>query len=68
MATHVPVKGFLMIIFATLIHQSVKFIALDYIWAAITFATTCIVCTILAYYIGKQKARDNAWVEKIKNK
>lgn len=66
MATHVPVKGFLMVGFAAFLHKSVPFIAKDYLWAAITFAVTCIICAILAYFIGKQKERDHAWVMKKK--
>lgn len=66
MATHVPVKGFLMVGIAALIHQSVTFIANDYFWAAVTFATTSVICSILAVYIRKQKDRDHEWVKRIK--
>lgn len=66
MATHVPLKGVLMVGFAAAIHKSVKFVANDYLCAAIVFSVTCIVCSVLAYYIGKQKERDHAWVERRK--
>lgn len=66
MATHVPLKGVLMVGFAAAIHKSVKFVANDYLCAAIVFSVTCGVCSVLAYYIGKQKERDHAWVERRK--
>ena len=66
MATHVPFKGVLMAAIAAVTHKSIPFVANDYLLAAITFAVTCAVCTILAYYIGKQKERDHAWIEKWK--
>lgn len=66
MATHVPLKGVLMVVFAGAIHKSVRFVANDYLCAAIVFSVTCVVCSILAHYIGKQKERDHAWVERRK--
>lgn len=67
MATHVPIKGILMAGLAAVLHKSVTFVANDYLWAAITFVITCAVCSILAYFIGKQKAKDHAWVERKKS-
>lgn len=68
MATHVPVKGIIMVGIAGLLHKSVGFVSYDYLCCAIVFAVTCAICSVLALLIGKQKQIDHQLIEKLRNK
>lgn len=64
MATHFPIKCVLVAIMAKVLQVSVGYIVNEYITAAIVFAITCTISSILAIYIGKLKVRNHLWVEK----
>lgn len=64
MATHVPIKGVIMAGIAMMIGQNVKFVGNDWICMPVVFVITCAVCSLLSAWIGKQKKRDEQWVER----
>ena len=66
MATHVPVKGIIMIIIARLIGEKVYFVANDWWCLVIVFTITCAICSVLSLIIVKWKKRDEQFVEKWK--
>ena len=68
MATHVPLKGVIMVAVAALIHKSVYFVGNDYICCAFVFAATCAICSVLAIYIGNLKQIDHQRIENWKKK
>ena len=68
MATHVPVKGIIIVILAGLLHKSVVFVSYDYLCCALVFLATCAICSVLAILINKQKQIDHQRVENWKNK
>jgi len=68
MATHVPIKGVIIVAVAKVLHESSKFVVNDYLCAALIFAITCVLSSILAIYIGKQKQKDHEMLERIMNR
>lgn len=58
MATHVPVKGIIMVAIAKAIGKKVGFVGNDWICMPVVFVLTCAVCSVLAVYIGKMKKKD----------
>lgn len=64
MATHVPVKGIIVLIIAKLIGKSESFVTHDWWCLAIVFALTCAICSVLALIIVKWKKKDEQRVEK----
>ncbi len=64
MATHVPVKGIIMIIIAKLIDKNVFYVANDWWCLAIVFMLTCAICSVLSLIIVKLKKNDEKRVEK----
>jgi fucose 4-O-acetylase-like acetyltransferase len=64
MATHVPIKGIIMVGIAKIIGKSVGFVADDWWCMAIVFVLTCAICSLLALWIGKWKKKDEQRVEK----
>lgn len=64
MATHVPIKGFLIVMLGKLINESRQFVVNDYICCAIVFSLTCLICAVLSVYINKQKKKDHLRISK----
>ena len=68
MSTHVPIKGILIVIMATLTHKSNFFIVNDYFYAAIVFAATCALSSLASIIVIKIKKHDEAMVQKMLNR
>lgn len=68
MATHVPVKGVIMVVIATMIGQSVRYVGNDWVCMPLVFILTCAVCSVLSIWIGKMKKRDEQFMESIRLK
>ena len=64
MATHVPLKGVIMVVIAALIGKSVRFVGNDWICMPIVFVLTCAICSVLALLIGKLKKIDERRISK----
>ena len=64
MATHVPVKGIIILIIAKLIGKNEYFVTHDWWCLAIVFALTCAICSVLSLWIAKWKKMDEARVQK----
>lgn len=67
MATHVPVKGIIMTIIATIIGKSVKYVGNDWVCMPVVFVLTCAICSLLAVLIGIMKRNDEKCMLSIKN-
>ena len=68
MATHVPLKGIIMVIIASLIGQTVDFVGNDWVCMPIVFVITCAICSVLALFIGKLKKIDERNMARIRQK
>lgn len=68
MSTHIPIKGILIVIMATLTHKSNSFIVNDYLYAAIVFAATCALSSLASIIVIKIKKHDEAMVQKMLNR
>lgn len=66
MATHIPVKGILMVIISLIIKKNEAFVRNDILCCAIVFAITCAICSIMAIFIGKWKIKDEQRIEALK--
>lgn len=64
MATHVPIKGIIMVGISKLIGKKVGFVADDWWCMAIVFVLTCAICSLLSLWIVKWKKKDEQRVEK----
>lgn len=64
MATHVPVKGIIILVIAKLIVRNEYFVTHDWWCLAIVFALTCAICSVLSLWIAKWKKMDEARVQK----
>lgn len=68
MATHVPIKGVIMVVIAMLIGKSVGFVGNDWICMPIVFVLTCAICSVFAVWIGKLKKVDEKRMERIRQR
>jgi fucose 4-O-acetylase-like acetyltransferase len=64
MATHVPVKGIIILAIAKMIGKNEYFVTHDWWCLAIVFALTCAICSVLSLWIVKWKKMDEARVQK----
>ncbi len=64
MATHVPVKGIIILVIAKMIGKNEYFVTHDWWCLAIVFALTCAICSVLSLWIAKWKKMDEARVQK----
>lgn len=64
MATHVPIKGVLVLLIAKKIGKNEFFVTHDWWCMAIVFALTCAICSVLALIIVRLKKKDEQRVEK----
>lgn len=60
MATHVPVKGIIIIIISKIISKNNYYITHDWWCLAIVFTLTCAICSVLSLWIVKWKKNDEA--------
>ena len=67
MATHVPVKGILIVLMVMLTKKSSTFIVNDYFYAAVVFATTCALSSLSSIIVTKIKKHDEEMMRKIPN-
>lgn len=63
MATHVPVKGIIILIMAKIIGKNEYFVTHDWWCLAVVFALTCAICSVLSLIIVKWKKMDEQRVE-----
>ena len=68
MATHVPVKGLLIIAIAGMIGKSPTYVANDWWCIAIVFVLTCAICSLLSLLIVKWKKRDELFIQNMMRK
>ena len=64
MATHVPVKGIIILLIAKMIDKNEFFVTNDWWCLAIVFTLTCAICSILSLWIAEWKKKDEARVQK----
>ena len=64
MATHVPIKGIIILTIAKIIGENVYFVANDWCCLVIVFALTCAICSVLSLWIVKWKKNDEARVQR----
>lgn len=64
MATHVPIKGIIIVGISKLIGESTGFVKDDWWCMAIVFVLTCAICSLLSLWIGKWKKKDEQRMEK----
>ena len=64
MATHVPVKGVLVLLLAKALGESVFFVTNDWWCLAILFILTCAICSVLSLLIVNMKKKDEQRVER----
>lgn len=64
LATHVPIKGIIMVGISLIIKNNVDYVSKDILLCIVTFILTCIICSILSILIAKQKQRDEQWFMK----
>jgi hypothetical protein len=65
MATHVPVKGIIIVIVAKIIGNSVGFVANDWFCMPIVFVLTCAICSVLSLWIVKRKKKDEERMQRL---
>lgn len=66
MATHVPIKGVIMVGMAMMIGKSIKFVGNDWVCMPIVFIITCAICSLLSVWIARLKKRDEQLMTKIR--
>lgn len=64
MATHVPVKGIIIVMISKILERDKEFVVNDWLCMAVVFVLTCVICSIFSYYIVKLKKRDELCVQK----
>ena len=68
MATHVPVKNFLIFGIAGYLGTSIRFVRNDYFWCAVIFTITIVACCLFCLVIEKWKQKDEERVERCKQR
>ncbi|MCQ2265088.1 MAG: acyltransferase family protein [Bacteroidales bacterium] len=65
MATHVPIKGIIMVFVAKMLNVTVPYVGNDYLCCAFVFVVTCLLSSVAALLIGRIKKHDENWFDKI---
>lgn len=64
MATHVPVKGVLIVAIASMLNCRKYYVENDYFLFALVFTATCLISSLLSVLVVKMKKHDEKMVEK----
>lgn len=65
MATHVPVKGVLIVAIASMLNCGKYYVENDYFLFALVFTATCLISSLLSVLVVKMKKHDEKMVEKL---